>query len=187
MPTYIFKDTNSDVSPFADGNRNMAKAASGFASIIIDPGNLGSETHGWITLANIPNSDAWENTDHSVSINFSVTNMNVDIDVRLVRLSAAGSILESGPFDGVQSAAANRVFTPSAPGGGWGTSGGALACDQRLAVELLIVSTSAHGGSNISIQVNDTGDSGDVSPITENAGTCSAPAGGEPEYGMVIS
>lgn len=179
MPTYVMQTTTSDLSLGGTATRDINTSTSTASEFTTSPANGGgTETHYFVTEANVPNSDSWESGGTwTVEVFLGVTGGDIDItcDVRVGRCDSSGTILQTGSFVGTQAMDADRTFSPVAPT--W--TGGEEACGNRLFAELLFTNNAAHGGHTVGVEVN-TVDNEVITDVTENAGTCSA--GGTPYY-----
>ncbi len=173
MPTYIQKTTASDLSPFADGNREMSDGTGSDTSFTVNAANGGGqETHGFITPADVPNNDDWETgAINPVEIEIDSGDSDVTCQCRAVRLDAAGNVEESGAFTSTQAMDASRTFNCAEPGGGWGSGGDAIACGDRIAIECLFTNNAAHGGHSIDVGLGTTSNEV-VTVILEDVAAC---------------
>lgn len=174
MPTRIQKITASDLTlSGGTATRVLSPGAGADTFFNVAPANGGGqETHFFVTDANVPNSDAWENAGTwTVEIEIDTGDADLDCDVRCGRCDSSGTILQVGSFVGTQLMDVTRSFSPVAPT--W--TGGEEACGNRLFVELLFTNNAAHGSNMIDVGVGTTSNEV-VDDITEDGGTC-APAG----------
>lgn len=178
MPTYIETADNSDLSPsWANTtlfNFDMFTGASGGGNTNNTISGGATVSAAFITLAAIPNSDAWESGGtQTVELEVSMGDPDFDCQVRIVRLSDVGVILQSGALTAIQTLDQDRIFSPVAPT--W--TGGQEDCDNRLAIELVITNNDSMSHSlklNIRIVTAEI-----ITDITEDGGTCGAPVGTE--------
>lgn len=184
MPTYIAVDVNSDLSPSWANTTlfdvDMDGSGTGTRNFSIPSST--SRSASYITLANIPNSDQWEDAgSQTVELDVNSGNMDIRGRCRIVRLSSTGTILESGIFTGFQTLTSGQFsFSPVAPT--WSTS---ESCFNRIAIEWDIENTNTMMSISITFEFGTT-DSEVITDITENAGSCTAPAGGESEYASIV-
>jgi len=164
MPTYIQKIINSDLTPFADINKEMS-VGSGVDTLIAFSGITTStpKSFGFITISGVPNSTAWENGGTwTVEIQADISNAQINAQIRCIRLDTSGNILQSGVFTAIQSLQVDRIFNPVVPT--W--NGAEENVDNRLAVEILLTTVQSMDQS-ISIGLGTT-DNEVVTTIMEN-------------------
>ena len=170
MPTYIEKIDASDLT-LAGGTatRDLSTPTGTNTNFNVAPANAGGQqTHFFLTLAGVPNSDAWE-SDGTQTVEIEVDNADADIDcdVRIGRCDSTGTILQTGSFVGAQDMGATRSFSPVAPT--W--TGGEEACGNRYFVELLFTNNAAHGAHSVDVGVGTTANEV-VTDITEDSAGC---------------
>jgi len=165
MPTYIQKTTAAHVSPFADGNRVLSTGTGTDTFFNVAPANGGgTETHGFITPAEIPNSFAWANGGtQTFEIEVDTADSDLDAQVRIVRLDSTGTVLQSGAFTGAQDMGVTRSFSPVAPT--W--TAGEHNCNNLIAFEILFTNNAAHGNHEIDVGLGTTANEA-VTDIVEN-------------------
>ncbi|MHA2401568.1 MAG: hypothetical protein ACXADH_01135 [Candidatus Kariarchaeaceae archaeon] len=174
MVTWVQIATASDLSPFADGNRVASPNTGTDTSYNVAPANGGgTETHGHITDADDPNNNAWESGTYTIEIEIDTGDAEINAQVRLVRLDAAGNVEETGAFTATQALDVSRTFTPAIPGGGWGSGGDPQACDDRFAIEILYTNNAAHGAHSVDVGLGTTANE-IITPITRDTGPCAA-------------
>lgn len=185
MPTYIQKEDASDLSPaWANTTQfdNEISAGVGVDSVVtVSLTPLEIKSASFITIANKPNSDVWEDAGtHTVEIELDSANMNIRAKCRIVRLDSLGVILESGAFTAFQTLQADRIFNPVSP-----TWVSAEACDNRIAIEFEFENLDTMMTQSADIGLGTTANEV-ITDITENGGTCSAPAGFAHSQAVVI-
>lgn len=186
MPTYVEKDISSDLSPawantllFADIEMSAGAGIDGSRGASIP--STETRSFGIILISGLPNNDAWEDGGtQTVEIEVDAGHMNLTMRCRIVKLSATGTIIESGAFTGTQTAQASRVFSPVAP-----TWSGAEACGNRLAIEFEVVNTDSMTARTLTVGLG-TINNEVITTITENSSGC-AVAVNEPELVGVIA
>ena len=114
MPTYVQKDTDSDLSPFGAFNKELSAGTGSDAAVTVSGINPGSPTTGgFITPAGVPNSDLWEDSGTwTVEVEVDTGNMQLDCRVRCVRLNSGGTVLQSGAYTAAQGLTVSRTFSP---------------------------------------------------------------------------
>ncbi len=190
MPTYFQNDTASDLSPswanttqFDDELVDTDVFATFTELVSLSTSEIKSAS--FISTSDLPNSDDWE--DGGTWTTQIATNsggaMNIRGRVRAVRLTSTGTIDQSGSFTGYQTFSSGNTdftFSPVAPT--WSTT---EACSHRLAFEyefenLDDMMSTSHtfnvGGSITGLE--------STTDITENGGTCPAPASFTPKCVM---
>lgn len=175
MPTYIQKIEISDLSLGGAATRDLTAGTGIDTSFGVSPSNGGGTiTHFFVTIAGVPNSDSWENGGtQTVEVEIDSGDSDIDCNVRIGRCNSTGTILQTGSFVGTQAMDVSRTFSPVAPT--W--TGGEEACGNRYFAELLFTNNAAHGSHSLLVAVG-TAANEVVTDITENGGTCTAPAGG---------
>lgn len=172
MPTYIEKIDASDLNlAGATATRDLTAGTGTDTNFNVAPANAGgTETHFFVTVAGVPNSDSWEDGGtHTVEVEVDNGDAEIDCDVRVGRCDSAGNILQTGAFVGPQAMDVTRSFSPVAPA--W--TNGEEDCGNRYFVELLFTNNAAHGTHFVDIGVG-TAANEVVTDITEDAGTCAA-------------
>jgi hypothetical protein len=161
MPSYKPTSTNSAGSTYAKFNKRMGGPNSG-GVIAVTLASLETASGGLITPAGRPNSNDWEDAGTwTVPIELTVTDANVTLRVRCVRMDDTESVIQTGAFTATQALTTDRTFMPVAPT--W-----AAAEDQTnlLAIELEFINSLA-GESTVSIDVG-ASIAAVVTDITEN-------------------
>ena len=170
MATYIQKVDASDLSlSGGTATRDLTTGTGTDTNFTANPANGGgTETHFFVTIAGVPNSDAWESGGtQTVEVEVDSGDGDIDCDVRIGRCDSSGTILQVGSFVGVQDMSATRSYSPVAPT--W--TGGEEACGNRYFAELLFTNNAAHGNHSVDVGVGTTANEV-VTDITETAGTC---------------
>ncbi len=161
MPSYKPTSTNSAGSTYAEFNKRMGGPNSG-GTIVVALASLETVSGGFITSAGRPNSNDWEDAGTwTVPIELTVTDANVTLRVRCVRMDDTETEIQTGVYTATQVLSANRTFSPVAPT--W-----AAAEDQTnlLAIELEFNNTLA-APSSVTIDVG-ASIAAVVTDITEN-------------------
>ena len=176
MPTYIQKDTASDISPSwpnatqFDVDMSAGTGGTGGNNISLNASEIKSAS--FITVANKPNSDAFEDGGtQTVEVSPSSAAMTIRIRCRMARLSSTGVILGvKGAFTGFQIVTAgDMTFSPVSP-----TWTGTELCSDRLAVEWEFENTDTMMSASVILESGDVTEEV-ITDITENGGTCPAP------------
>ena len=174
MPTYIEKTDASDLTlSGGDATRDLTTGTGTDTAVTIGPASGGGqETHFWVTVAGVPNSDVWEDGGtQTVEIEIDSGDSSFTGDVRVGRCDSSGTIIQVGSFVGTQALDVTRSFSPVAP-----TWEAEEACSNRYFIELLVTNNNAHGNQSISVGVG-TAANEVVSTISEDAGACMAATG----------
>lgn len=175
MPTYIQKTGASDLTLSGGTATRDLTAGTGTDTIFnTAPANAGGqETHFFLTVAGVPNSDSWENGGtQTVEVEIVVGDGDITCNVRIGRCNSSGTILQVGSFVGTQVMDQTRSFSPVAPT--W--TGGEEDCGNRYFAELLFTNNAAHGNHALDVGLG-TIENEVVTDITEDNGTCTAPSG----------
>jgi len=188
MPTYIVKDSSSDLSPSWPNTTQfdalMSTGTGGTGGNAISLTSLQIKSASYITPANIPNSDTFEDSGiQTIEAVVPAGSMNIRARCRMVRLDASGNILGvKGAFTGFQTLQANRIFSPVSP-----VWTGTELCTDRLCVEWEFESLDAMMTVNATLATGTITEE-IITDITENNGSCSGPVGGEPqEYAFIMN
>ena len=96
--------------------------------------------------------------------------MQISARIRILRINSACAIQDTGAFTASQDLRQNRVFTVT-------PTLTAQACGDRLVVEIEFTNGTTMNQS-VGLAVGIAGECDDVSPITEDGGTCGAVAPG---------
>ena len=171
MATYIYTGDDSDLAPSWANTTlfdyDMFTGATGGGSSNDSIPGSSTRSASFITLVDVPNSDAWESGGtQTIRLDVSMGDADFTGKCRVVRLSSTGTILQSGAFTGTQVINADRTFTPVAPT--W--TGGEEACGNRYAIEWEFVNADSMAHAlklNIRVTTADI-----VTDITEDGGTC---------------
>jgi len=161
MPSYKPTSTNSAGSTYAKFNKRMGGPNSG-GVIAVTLSSLETASGGLITVAGRPNSNDWEDAGTwTVPIELTVTDANVTLRVRCVRMDDTETVIQTGAFTATQVLSTDRSFSPVAPT--WEAEE-----DQTnlLAIELEFINGLA-GESTVSIDVG-ASVAAVVTDITEN-------------------
>lgn len=172
MPTYIQKTDASDLSlSGGTATRDLTTGTGTDTFFSVSPANGGgTETHYFVTVANKPNSDSWEDSgSYTVEVEIDTGDADIDCQVRTGRCNSGGTILQTGSFTSTQTMDATRSFSVTAPA--W--TNGEEACGNRLFVELLFTNNASHGGHSIDVGVG-TAANEVVTDVTEDNGSCTA-------------
>ena len=169
MPTYIQKTTNSGLSPFTKFNKEMSAGTGTDTTLVVSLSGNETVSGGFITVADKPNSDAWEDGGTwTVELQLDVGNHQITARCRCVRLDSAGNIEETGSYTGTQTMDADRSFSPVAPT--WETSGDANVCSDQIAIEIEFINGQSMANSitlGLGTIANEV-----ITDITEDGGTC---------------
>lgn len=175
MVTYVQTADDSDLTP-SWGNtsifdKDMVEGASGGGNFTVSVPASTTRSAAWITQANEPNNDTWENGGtQTVEIDLNMGDADVTGRCRIVRLDSSGTVLQSGVFTGTQVMDVSRTFSPVAPT--W--TGGEEACDNRLAIEFEFVESA---GMNASLKFNIRVTTAEIiTSITKDTSGCAAVA-----------
>lgn len=169
MPTYIQKVTASDLSLVgATATREMSTGTGTDTSFNAAPtSGGGQETHFFVTPADVPNSDDWEDGGTiTTEIEIDTGDGSFTGQVRVGRVDSGGTIIQVGSFTATQALDVTRTFSPVAP-----TWEAEEDCGNRLFIEILITNNNTHGNQSINVGLG-TALSEVVSDILEDAGTC---------------
>jgi hypothetical protein len=169
VPTYIQKSTTSDLSLGGDGTNEISSGTGTDTLLNIDPANEGGTvTWYFVTPADVPNSDQWEDSgSQTVELEIDVGDASLDCQVRVGRCNSSGSILQTGSFTATQTLGSTVSFSPTAPA--W-TNGEEL-CGNRYFVEMLFTNNGAHGNHSIDMGLG-TAANEVITDIVEDAGGC---------------
>lgn len=170
MPTYIQKSTTSDLSLGGDGTNEISSGTGTDTLLNIDPANAGGTiTWYFVTPADVPNSDQWEDSGgHTVEIEIDTGDGDITCQVRIGRCDSSGTILEvAASFTATQAMDASRTFSPTAPA--W--NDGEEACGNRYFIEMLFTNNAGHGNHSIDIGLG-TAANEVITDILEDAGGC---------------
>lgn len=172
MPTYIQRIDASDLT-LAGGTatRDMATGTGTDTNFTVNPANGGgTQTHFFLTVSGVPNSDAWESGGtFTVEIEIDLGDSNLDCDVRIGRCDSSGTILQNGSFIGAQALTTSVSFSPVAPT--W--TGGEEACGNRLFIECLFTNNAVHGNHDVDVGVGTVANEV-ITDITEDSSGCAA-------------
>lgn len=115
MPSYKPTSTNSAGSTYAKFNKRMGGPNSG-GVIVVTLASLETASGGLITSAGRPNSNDWEDAGTwTVPIELTVTDANVTLRVRCVRMDDTETVIQTGAFTATQVLSTDRTFMPVAP------------------------------------------------------------------------
>jgi hypothetical protein len=115
MPSYKPTSTNSAGSTYAKFNKRMGGPNSG-GVIVVTLANSETASGGLITSAGRPNSNDWEDAGTwTVPIELTVTDANVTLRVRCVRMDDTETVIQTGAFTATQVLSTDRTFMPVAP------------------------------------------------------------------------
>ena len=166
MPTYIQKTTNSDLSPFAEFNREISTGTGTDTGLVVSLSSSELVTGGFITPAGVPNSDDWEDGGTwTVEVEIDSGSHQVTARARVVRLDDVGTVIQVGSYTSFQILDDNRIYSPVAP-----TWEAEEDCDNRLAVEIEFSENQGMANSvtlGLGTALNEV-----VTDITEDAGGC---------------
>lgn len=177
MPTYIQKSTTSDLTPSLPNTAsfiNEMSTGTGTDTFVTVSGMTGvTESAMFITPSSVPNNDAWEDGGtYTVEIEVDTTSSDITVDARIVKLSSTGTIIEGGSFTGSPlTLSGSGSLSPIAP-----TWSGSEACGNRLAIELTIVYSPAHGSATADIGLGTVANEVITANLTEDSAGCTASA-----------
>ena len=117
MPTYIQKIIDSDLTPFADFNKEMS-VGSGVDTSIVVSGLMIAESQylGFITPSGTPNSNSWEAYGYwTVEIQVDVGNVLVSARVACAKIGPSGNILQLGNYTPGKTLNVSKTFMPNVP------------------------------------------------------------------------
>ncbi len=161
MPSYKPTSTNSAGSTYGKFNKRMGGPNSG-GTIVVSLSGSETDSGGLITSAGRPNSNDWEDAGTwTVPIELTVTDANVDLRVRCVRMDDTETVIQEGAFTAVQALSTDRTFMPVAPT--WEAEENQT---NLLAIELEFINNSG-SGSSVTIDVG-ASVAAVVTDITEN-------------------
>lgn len=167
MPTYILKDTNSDLSgPGADFDKEVSAGTGGTSGISVEVALSSTEISYSFTPANVPYNAGWPNGTWSVEVDVTTANMQMDLRMRIQRVNSDGDWQQNSGYntEGWQNLGSTGVLDFT-----WGTtswSGGAVG--DRIRVEFNFRNNHAHSAQTVVIGTGTTDDEL-VSPVTEGS------------------
>jgi len=168
VPTYIEKIDASDLTlSGGTATRDLTTGTGTDTSFNTAPVNGGgTETHFFLTIAGVPNSDAWEDGGtQTFEVEIITGDPDITGDTRVGRCDSSGTILQVGSFVGTQVMDVSRTFSPVAPT--W--TNGEEDCGNRYFIELLVTNNATHGNHSCDIGLGTTANEV-VSTITETGG-----------------
>jgi len=188
MAIYIYKDVTSGLNPITKDNTAL------FDDVDMSTGTGADSSRGasipstelrsfaFITLAGVPNFDAWESGGtQTVELEVDAGNMNIRGRCRIGRVDSGGTVLQVGSYTGFLSLNTSQVFSPAAPT--W--TGGEEACGNRIFIEFEVENTDTMMALTLTIGMGTIANEV-TTDISENAGGCVS-AVGEPEQVSVIA
>jgi len=167
MPVYIIKAANSDCAGGADFDKVISAGTEGAGSITVAVAAGATEDSFVYTLSGIPNSDAWEETAHTVEVNVTTAQMKIFLSIAVRRINSACTEQEIGAFTAEQELSLVQVFTFSPAGVAWAGE----VCGDRISYVYRFRNSNTMNVGTVVIETG-TVDTEHTSPITEDAGTC---------------
>lgn len=171
MPTYIIKAASSDCSGGADFDRVISTGTEGAGSISVEVLAASTEDSFVYTASGVPNSDAWEETGHTVEVNVTTAAADIFLSIAVRRINSGCTEQEIGAFTAEQELSTVQVFNFSPAGVAWAGE----VCADRISYVYRFRNARAHGARTVVIETGTT-DTEHVSPIIEDGGTCAGVA-----------
>jgi hypothetical protein len=142
--TVYLKTAACTGTPFTDGNRILDNdtALNTAASLTFSISRGINELHGWVRQSAWQNASWEDGGTATLDLYFDTTDANIDVRARIVSLNSSNTVLQSGSWTGWQTASTDLTFSITAP-----TWTHTEAATNRVAVEIELTNTAAHGGA----------------------------------------
>lgn len=183
MPNYFangsdFSDLNPTWAYTSDFDWNLTATDVSSAGNRITLTASSSKSSGFITDVGIPNSDSWEDGS-TTTIDFDITDSNMDIRIRCrsVMLNSSGTVLQSGSWGSFLTVSSTGAQSISCTDPTWSAT---EACANRFAVEVHSENLDTMMTQEYSVNWNQP-TTNFTTGITEDGGTCTAPASFTPK------
>ena len=174
MPTYVLTADDSDITPSWPNtsvfDKDMVEGAGGGGNLQASIPASSIRSASFITVANKPNSDAFEDggTQTAELRVGGNGNMNLRARCRIVMLTLTGFILQSVSFTDFQTCTANTSFSFSPVAPTWFT---AENCTNRLAIEWEFENIDTMQAKTLDVDLG-TANSEVITDISEDSGSC---------------